>query len=417
MSKKLSFLNFKGIITLVIVLAVFDLLAAYVASPLATRVVQESINRATPAKIFIGSARFHPLLLSIGITDFEVFDPEDSSKRVFRAGHAGVWIDPVSVLRKRVDIGRASFKNVELAVVRDASGKVNIEKFSFGKKEAKNLWETAKQAYEVKTSDWFEKSYKIVKDALKKKKAMGEAKKEYKATVTALEKGRLVEFETADQSIFKVGHFELSGGVVALEDNGQQLPTIRDISLDMTGFRVMRSGGAAFNSLDIKGKVASEPRSSTFSIKLSDGGENFNSEVNTRDLDLAAFRPLYENSLPVSFNRGYLTIDSKSRVALEKLTSDNHIRLEEHELVSRKQFGLFGGAPDAAIAALNRRPSLDIRFQIGGTADKPSFDGFEKELMKIVGDELKQGLVSGLKEDPKKAIGEWSDKLKGVFNV
>jgi hypothetical protein len=203
-------------------------------------------------------------------------------------------------------------------------------------------------------------------------------------------------------------------GVISLEDAGRQLPSIRDIDLDVNGFKLLRSGGISFSTLSLKGKIPAE-RSCSFDAKLAQQGQSFTSDVNVRDLDMAAFRPFYENSLPVSFNRGFVTLESKSRMELDKLESSNHLRVDSHELVARKQFGLFGGAPDAVVAAINAHSPLDLRFQIGGTPDNPSFDGFQKELMKIVGEELKNGLVSGLKEDPGKKLGEWSDKIKGLF--
>ena len=125
-NNKPSFLNLRGIITLVVILAVVDLAVAFAAAPFLTGFVQGQVNKYSKVKVQIGSVRFHPVLLSFGVSNIEVYDSKNS-ERLFRADHAAFRLDPVALLEKRVGFSKVSLDRVELEAVKDASGKYNFE--------------------------------------------------------------------------------------------------------------------------------------------------------------------------------------------------------------------------------------------------------------------------------------------------
>jgi len=136
LKSKFSIFNPKGIIILVVFLAVVDVAVAFGLSPLVTRTIVAAANEHADVKIAIDKIRLHPVLLSITAGDVEIYDPDNPSARMFYSKRMSARLDPWALLSKRVFLSSLTFKGVELEVVKDAQGRFNVEKITQDKEAA-----------------------------------------------------------------------------------------------------------------------------------------------------------------------------------------------------------------------------------------------------------------------------------------
>ncbi|MGH7197851.1 MAG: DUF748 domain-containing protein [Candidatus Omnitrophota bacterium] len=394
--KKLSFINVRGIVTLVAVLALIDAGVAFGLAPLLTRFTQDQFNQFSETKIVIGSVRFHPALLSFGVSGAEVFDPQTQT-RLFHAEHASLRLSPVSLLRRRLGFSKVTLRDVELEAVKDATGRYNFE---MGPKPSK--MELLKQL--VRKDDLYGRLYENFKKLAEmnrkvKRKPAGPPDRE----VAELAKGRIVRFDVARDPVFEVGHFEMVNGTFVLKEKGGSIPPFRQVYILLKNFKCYRSKEVSFSDLEAKGKFEAEKKGS-FHLDVRQKKEVATVDADVKNLDLAAFAPIYEDSLPVSFEKGFLSLDSKSRMAGDTLDSENRLKLAEHTMVAKKTLGVWEGPTGPIVDAINKRPIFEMKFHIGGTPDKPSFSGFQEVLMDLLKEDLQQ-----------LAAGGWKEKIKSFF--
>ncbi len=408
--------NLRGILILVGTLAMIDLGVAWGLSPWITRHAQGLTNQYTKAKIYIDGVRFHPFLMSLGVSEFEIFDPDNPEQSIFRAGHVAARVDLWALLKKEIWLSTLSFRRVEIEAVKDRNGRLNFEKIAMPPADA-GSWQKVKGFFGAEQRDWYGKLYENFKRVSEMNKKKKETDKTVSANVATLSRGRRVRFDSAADTVFGIRHLELKNGTAALREGGREIPPIRNVYILMKGFRLNRANQVSFRTLKAKGDFELQKRGA-FSLDVDSKKDGATADADIRNLDLGAFAPLYEGSLPVSFERGFLSLDSKSRIQGEVLESKNHIKIEDHVIVSKKTLGFFGGVDGPILAALNKRPSFELKFNIGGTPEAPSFGGFHEALMKLVGDDLKNVLASGLAgggEGGGSAIDKISEKFKSLF--
>jgi hypothetical protein len=396
MKNKLAFLNLRGILTLVAVLAIVDVGVAFGLAPILTRFAQDQFNQFSDTKIVIGSVRFHPALLSFGISGVEMFDPQ-SQTRILRAEHASLRLSPVSLSRRRVGFSKATLRKVEIEAVQDTTGRYNFE---IGPKPTK--MEMLKRL--VRKDDLYGRLYENFKkltEMNRRLKRRPEGPRENE--VTELARGRLVRFDVARDPVFEVGRFELVDGTFVLREKGGSVPPFRQVNILLENFKLYRSNEVSFTVLEAGGKFEAEKKGS-FHLDVRQKKETASIDADVKNLDLAAFAPVFEDSLPVTFEKGFLSLDSKSRMTADALESDTRLKLAEHVMAAKKTLGVWEGPTGPIVDAINKRPVLEMKFKIGGTPDDPSFSGFQQVLMDLLKEDLQQ-----------LAAGGWQEKLKSFF--
>ena len=104
-------------------------------------------------------------------------------------------------------------------------------------------------------------------------------------------------------------------------------------------------------------------------------------QVNLNQVDLKMLRPLYRNTVPVYFERGFLSLQSDSRLSPENLDSKNRLKIEAHKIKSTTDW-----SPESQIflTTLNRHPKLIFNFTISGDPERPSLKGVEESLIKNI---------------------------------
>jgi len=409
-------INLRGLMVLVVVLAVIDLGVAYGLSPLAAKMAQSSMSLASGTKIDLGTVRFHPLLLSLTLKDVQIRDPKNPEMRIFRADSASAQLDIVALLKKEIVFSNIIAHGAKVELIRDASGKFNVETLGQEDKgQVEGLIDKAKTAYEKR--DWFGKAYDSWRRSQKKKAERKQADKVLRTNARQLPRGSVVAFRYGPEFVFRAGKIRLENADIVLVDKGQRLPPFRNVDAEIRNLAITAQGQLRFTGFELKG-IFEASRKGEFDIRFSDkeGGAASDISIRLKDLDLAPLRPFYEKSLPVSIAAGYLELDSKTHSTEAALQSVNKLKLADYRIEAKKDWNPLAGAPiEAIVAALNRRPSFELDFEIGGTPDKPTFTGFRDALMKLVGQDLKGLATEGLKEKAGAKVAELSEKIKGLF--
>ena len=187
-----------------------------------------------------------------------------------------------------------------------------------------------------------------------------------------------------------------------------------DIQVKISDVTLQHSGAVTFNHLVVRGVIPSE-RTGRFDIDFKQAKERSRAHVDLKDIDMSIVRPIYEDSLPVSFSEGYLTLESKSRIEKEFLDSKNHLVLDAYQMTPSRT-GILGNALTKAIVqALNKREKFELSFRITGDPEKPSFEGFQEPLMEMIKEDLAEGVSTSLTDKAKEQAGKLGEKLKDLF--
>lgn len=413
----MKILNIKGIILLLAALLVLDGAIAFGVSPIAKNIIVTAANKNLDPTIRVESLRIHPVLMNVSVKGLSAFNPENESERFFRAEKASVQLDIMALLRKRVWIDQLILKNVDLEVVKDSTGSLNITNMqdvssdqTGGKMEQIKGWLTQGKR------DWFSEVYDRVK-AKTAKSASGkkeESKKEsVKREIRELPSGRVVEFVSSDSDLFRIKKIRLDGGKVVLNDRGNKLPPIEKINILIKNYRLKKNGLSEIAYFDAKGILGGR-KNGSFEASMTTTSDSAKLKLNVTDADLPALDPFFEDSLPVRFNDGFVTASVDTSMEKGKLDSYQEIKLTSHSMVPRSKVSLTGLTSGVLLQTLSKIDPLELKFRIGGTPDKPSFDGLNQTLLNIAKEQFPDASIS-LKEQAAEKLGDVKDKLTSFF--
>jgi hypothetical protein len=410
--------NVKGVLLLTAVLAITDVAVAYGLSPLLTNTIVSAVNKHTRAKVVIDKLRLHPILLMLTARTIEAADPQMPTRRMFLADSMKASLDPLELISGRISLGALTFKQVELVLVKDAEGDFNVEKLlkadADGDK-AQGWTEGVKDWFKQKTgkNDWFGDAYDKAKQWVRKPAAKSSgAPKERRVQVEP--KGRIVSFRSAEDAVFKIGAVKIDGGRIILTDKGGSLPPLENIRFSLSHFVMRRSGGFDFEGIAAAGKIKSE-REGKFDLELTRSAGHIRSRLRTEHLDLAPLKSLYEESSPVVFESGYLTLDCRTNLTAAAIDSHNQLKLEDYQMKSTSGAQLGPVPASIVVEALNKRKELELSFNITGDPNKPSMSGFETSLWNIVKDDLGSQALQTLEAKTGAKLTQLSEKLKKLF--
>jgi len=261
-------------------------------------------------------------------------------------------------------------------------------------------------------TDWFSNLFNKVRYKVSKKKEAKEEKVEKE--VQELARGKVIRFKSPWKVLFSIRQMNLSGGKIVLNDRGTQIPPFEDIHVRLKNLRIFESGKITFDVLHMQGKLLAE-RKGSFDIEIKSHKDRVTANADLKDINLKVIKPIYQDSSPVLFNRGFLDLDSHSTLSSEELQSDNRLKINDYEMTLRNQWNIGRFSTQSIIDALNRRQSFEVDFKITGTPEKPSFSGFKESLIEVVKDDLKDQVTTGLKEKAGEQLGKLTEKLQGLF--
>lgn len=405
-------LNVRGIVTVVAVLAAVDLAVAYAAAPWVTRFTQEQINRFSRTKVVVERVRLHPVLLSIDVDGFEVHDGKTRTRQ-FRAERASMSLDAWAALSGRAGLSRLELDGARLEAVPDASGRYDVRQPT-ASEMAKGTIDFLKREVTGQRVDFFRSSYDKLKDFLELNRKRRSADRSVKVQERPMNRGRLVDFTSDADPVFTIGRLSLRNATLVVKASEGAVPAIRDLRCQLDGFRLLRGGGQGFSRLELEGRLDSE-KPGRFSLSARTEGAAADVDARIEGLDLAAFGPLFADSLPVAFTAGTARLELRARLDEQSLSAKGRFRLDGHRLVARKRLGFLDAVGEPVIAAINRRQTFEMPFEIGGTPDRPAMAGFKDALFKLLADDLKGALAEGGAQGLQEKGRALADKFKSIF--
>lgn len=381
------FLRFKIFIAAAAFLLIADAIAAYRFSPAFTRIFEEAVKKRANAEISVKDIRFHPLFLSFSAKELEIFDLEKHS-RVLYARRVSGRLGVTSLFMKRVFLSDLVLDKAELEVSKDEHGILNIEKIAQPRQEAVDSGAPAEpeKFYGAKHKGWFFNLYQRIKFAVERRAQAQQAR---------------------SKSVFKIKKARVKGAQIVLKGPTINLPPFQDVEVVIRNLRWLESNEAYFDSISARG-VFKTGRKGRFNIQIN--WKNKEAEIFAMliNFDMASLRPVYANSLPVYFEKGYLTLRSHSRLSVQKLYSKNRVRMDSCRMIPTL---IWSPETQAFIDALNRHPNFDIQFTITGTLEQPSFEGFEESILAVVKGDFNERALSLIRQRAGEELKKIIDSL------
>ena len=177
--------------------------------------------------------------------------------------------------------------------------------------------------------------------------------------------------------------------------------------------------GARFSSVEIKGNLEkNEVPAGNFKLlydrQISAKHFITDFDLSAKNVDLAAVRFLYTNSLPVYFTEGTVSVTSKTQITDGNLVSKNSLLLKDHNVVPKSGArGMVSMIPLPTICnAVNQVSPFDLEFGVSGTIENPRLEGFNKSLMEVVRPYL-GNVVQDVKDKGMKVLGDLLKKATG----
>ena len=385
--------NIKGIIVLAVILAVIQLVVGLVISPFLTPVIVDTLNEYADARISVSKVAVWPITLSVSLKDLKVFDPDNEAERIAFIPAASLRLSPLGLLSGRLVISKLKISNAEITLKGEPDGSFNVEKLA-GTSEKKpgsifSFFDRFK-----KGKDWFGRIYDAVKnssseEAIKKKEARGEGRVE--RDIVELPRGRKVWFvKPSDNYVFEIKDLAISNALFNLVADTGQTVQAEGVSFHIGNLGLDPSAGMRFDRISAKGTLKKDNEVSgrfnmAYAQSYRPGRQSITCKFSADDVDLEAVKFIYQDSLPVAFESGAISINSNTKILNGDLDSINSLALTGHDVVPKNRGQIVGFLPMPVVCdALNKIDPLKMKFEITGTVDKPQFRGFEDILLDII---------------------------------
>lgn len=414
-------INVAGISILISALVIVQLGVGFALSPLVTRFAVGVMNDVSGAKVLVDEVHVWPLTLSFSLKGLKVFDPDDPAQRMIEIKTASFRMSPWALLCKRLVFSSIKVNGADIDLEGQPDGSFNIQKLSKGgqKEEAGvvgTIWGKITGG-----KDWFSRIYDAIrkkssKEGVEKAKADRAAGKKIEKDIRELPKGKMVRFRTIRDYLFEIKELDLRNVHVRLVDRNGTADIDR-AGVNIKGVKFDPEKGALFRALDAKGQVSKngEPAGEfrlEYSSQFIRDKQITDFEFASKNLDLAAVKFIYDDSLPVDVVRGRIDLTSRTSVRGEAIDSRNRMVLRDHQFAGKigKQLSAGAIAGPVLVEALNGVNPLKLEFDITGTLDKPEFGGFQRSLsetlepyMAKMGENLQKQGVNALQNIFKKS--------------
>ena len=387
--------NIKGMVILIALLVLIQLVVGLVISPILAPIVIESVNKAAGTKIAIEKVYVWPLTLSCSLKNLKVFDPDNEKSRIALVKNASLRLSPIGLLSKRLIISRLGVSDAEITLKGEADGSFNVEKLV--KPKGKTASQKASLFDRFKgDKDWFSRIYGMIKqksskEALEKKASEQKEAKSVEREVTKLSRGRIVRFvKPADRYVFQIKDLSIKKSKITLTDASGESVDIDNASMYLKNIGLDPSAGAKFDALGARGVIKKNGKTAgdfkiDYSQSYSRGRQVVDIDLSAKNIDLIAVKFLYADSLPVTFEKGELSVSSQTKIINGGLNSNDSLVLKDHLVIPKNQNEVVGFVPLPVICdSLNKINPVKMKFRITGTVDNPQFEGFEETLLELV---------------------------------
>jgi hypothetical protein len=396
----MKFLKIRNIVIVLVILALVHFTVGLLLSPKLGEFIIGKINQYSSAKVYIERLNFWPLTFSASLKNIKIFDPQNTNNKIAEIKLASIHLSPLGLLSKRL-ISEIKISGANIYLEGEPDGAFNIQKLIQPKTTGKPITPEGAIDGAIQKKDWFARGYDLLKKkfsshALKKEKARGAEAKKITKIVTILPRGRRVIFKSKDSYLFEIKKLTITGSYLNLKNQDGRSVQVEDARIEIgnaafdpeLGFRLgraevegkIKSAGVAAGSLKFayKGTFSKDDRKAQFNFGL-------------KEVNLGALRFIYENSLPVSVNKGTLNLTSDTILDNGNLNSSNKLTLSNHELKPKalnQPADIFMPLP-LLCESLNSINPLRLDFIISGTVNKPEFKGLMRSLADLVKPNLK----------------------------
>jgi len=384
----MKILNVKGIAIVAAVLLILHFASGLVLSPLLAPAVMNAINDRTAAKIMVEKAVVWPLTLSCSFEGLKVFDPDNENVRIVLVEHASMKLSLLALLSKRVVINDMVLDRAYIDLIGEPDGSFNIQKLARAKGETgpkPGLLDIFKGK-----KDLFTRIYDIVK---KKSAKTEQVKKTGKVErkIQDLPRGRRVNFiRPKDQYLFEINNLEVKDSRLNFTAETGETIEVDRAGINIKGLKVDPVTGTGFNKIAAKGILSKGGKTAgNFDVHYSQNvtaeRQTVGFDISAKEIDMTAVKFIYKNSLPVDFEKGLLSINSRTDITNGALRSEDALTLEGHKVIPKNTGQVVGFVPMPALCdAINQVDPFKMKFKIGGTAEKPELSGFEDVLLSVV---------------------------------
>lgn len=322
-------------------------------------------------------ARFDPLSGRLSFSDFSVVDPKAPDEHLLVVGQVSLEVGLVGLMEKRVVIHQASAASILLHVKREADGSLNLDNVGSG-------WDAAGYLDWLKTHagqvDWWGLFEKLWNYWRTRPPATAPTPQPDFSGAHALERA---------QPWFALERIGAERFELTLTDSfghGGPLPALRQAEFILENVVLPPRRATRPIRVTLSGQLADAPGARLeLSLTFAPQGQDAfltSLQFNLEHIELTAFSPLYEHSLPVRVLGGTASLTGTLTVGAQgqldgavrwSLAGLKLARTAEHPSL----FGFDPATSEAVVQGLNRF-SLDtpiaFAFTMGGTATTPTFD-------------------------------------------
>jgi len=396
----MKYLNIKNIVIVPVILVLVHFTVGLLVSPKLGEFIVGKINKYSSAKVYIERLNFWPLTFSASLKNIKIFDQQNTDNKIAEIKLASIHLSPLGLLSKRL-VSEVKISGANIYLEGEPDGTFNIQKLTQPKTTSKSIKPIGVVEGAIQKKDWFIKGYDLLKkkfssDALKREKAQAAEKKKITKTVSVLPKGRRVIFKSKDSYLLEIKRLTITGSYLDLKNQDGRSVQVENARIELGNVAFDPELGFRLGKAEVEGKIKNAgvaAGSLKFAYKSTFSSDACKAQFifELKEVNLDALRFIYENSLPVSVNKGTLNLISDTILNNGNLNSSNKLSLSNHEL---KPIALTGSADifmplPLLCEALNKINPLRLDFTISGTIDKPEFKGFTRSLADLVKPNLK----------------------------
>ncbi len=393
-------LNIKNIVIGVVILVLIHFTVGLFLSPKLGEFIVGKINQYSSARFSIEHVNIWPLTFSASLKNIKIFDPQNTDNKIVEIKLASIYMSPLGLLSKRL-VSEIKISGALINLEGEPDGTFNIQVLTQPKTTGKLIKPQVVVEGAIQRKDWLIKGYDLLKkkfssDALKKEQARAVEKKKITKTVSVLPNGRRVYFKSKDSYLFKIKRLIITGAYLDLKNQDGRSVQVEDARIELGNAAFDPELGFRLGKAEVEGKIKNAGVAAG-SLKLS-YQSTFNKDAPRAqfnfaltEVNLDALRFIYENSFPVSVNKGTLNLISDTLLDGGNLNSSNKLTLSNHELKPKA----FNQSVDVSMPwpllceSLNNINPLRLDFTISGTIDKPEFKGLMRSLADLAKPSLK----------------------------
>jgi len=377
------------LVGLPIIYGLVYLLAAVVVPFFAGSVMTSTATWIVGSNVAIEESSFSLFTGRLAMTGFSVQDPQAPEENLLNVPALTIDAGILPLLSKRVIFNNVSISDVELHVVREVDGTLNIDNAGSGWNVEGYVEWAAQYAKDV---DWLGLLRKFF-EYLAQARPLAPRTDPY----APYQGGRSFP---AFRPPFAVQRLEIGRINVALEDRldpGGPLPPMRLLDVEISNLAFPTHLRESPITVRLHGQLGDDPESGfelSARFEEAERGNRHTYEFAMTRIDLPRLARLYATTLPVTILTGHVTLTGTLMLADNDASGEISLVLQELTLEGRPGqplFGLPSATSDQVIDGINRYAAelpIVIGFPVGGARGAPAFE-WEASVLDIA----RQGLL------------------------